>query len=248
MKRKDSQLSIASWCKRPATDQPETNTGEGYLYCFQRRNALLMCVMCTIFVILWEYRHMYKQLNNNFDIHIHVKIGDWNRKKGRHHCWPINLPPPSENCWIRHCLPHLYIVCLWTTYWRQLKSECHQTSGDKRIKFWKVKGQVGGGGMRSVLLVLCMDTMWYKQDMRDSGNLTESRVELTWSGLLLLRRLLVVWLMRDLMQHWQHVVLRHVLTRLTHTQHTPTMHHRAGLWKPPGLVDRDSPTEIIAIE
>jgi len=28
MKRKGSQLSIASWCKRPATDQPETNTEE----------------------------------------------------------------------------------------------------------------------------------------------------------------------------------------------------------------------------
>jgi len=46
------------------------------------------------------------------------------------------------------------MTCLWTTSWRQFKSDCHQTSsviplatGDKVIKFWKVK--VGGGGMRS---------------------------------------------------------------------------------------------------
>jgi len=37
---------------------------------------------------------MYK-LNNNFELYIHVKIGDWKRKRGRHHCWPIN-PPPSK--------------------------------------------------------------------------------------------------------------------------------------------------------
>jgi len=36
---------------------------------------------------------MYR-LNNNFELHsLHVKIGDWNRKRGRHHCWPINPPP-----------------------------------------------------------------------------------------------------------------------------------------------------------
>jgi len=28
MKRKGSKLSIPSWCKRPATDQPKTNTEE----------------------------------------------------------------------------------------------------------------------------------------------------------------------------------------------------------------------------
>ena len=44
-------------------------------------------------------------------------------------------------------------VCLWTTSWRQFKSNCHQTSsiiplttGDEVVTFWKVK--VGGGGMR----------------------------------------------------------------------------------------------------
>jgi len=40
-------------------------------------------------------------------------------------------------------------ICLWTTSWRQFKSDCHQTSsviflatGDEVITFWKVK--VGG--------------------------------------------------------------------------------------------------------
>jgi len=57
--------------------------------------------------------------------------------------------------------PHRYVgrlyikvyICLWTTSWRQFKSDCHQTwsviplaKGDEVIKFWKVKGRGRWGG------------------------------------------------------------------------------------------------------
>jgi len=61
-------------------------------------------------------------------------------------------------------------TCLWTTVWRQFKSDCHQTlsfitlaTGDKVIKFWKIK--VGGGGMSSTerpssLNKMCCYNFW----------------------------------------------------------------------------------------
>jgi len=46
----------------------------------------------------------------------------------------------------RLCFSRCRYVCLWTTFWLQFKSDCHQTwsviplaTGDEVIKFWKVK-------------------------------------------------------------------------------------------------------------
>jgi len=49
-------------------------------------------------------------------------------------------------CFCRWWYVGRYNVCLWTTFWRHFKSDCHQTwsvillaTGDEMIKFWNVR-------------------------------------------------------------------------------------------------------------
>jgi len=55
----------------------------------------------------------------------------------------------------------------WTTYWRQFKSDCHQTlsviplaTGDEMIKFWKVKVTVKVGGEVCTLVNALLVPSW----------------------------------------------------------------------------------------
>jgi len=56
-------------------------------------------------------------------------------------------------------------LCLWTTSWRQFKSDCHRTwsvillaTGDEVIKFWKVKVKGQGRWGRYALYWALLDT------------------------------------------------------------------------------------------
>ena len=67
-------------------------------------------------------------------------------------------------------------ICLWTTSWRQFKSDCHQTwsvipslaTGDEVIKFWKVKDQDQWGRYalyRALLVEYVLQRYFHRQQM-----------------------------------------------------------------------------------